>query len=53
MDEHGVKVIWWKHSSKLGQHSSAKVHRTLSVKPTGEIELAPLDGLNPEVINGF
>jgi CRISPR-associated protein Csd2 len=48
-----LKVIWWKHNSKLGQHSSAKVHRTLSVKPNGEIELASLDGLKPEVIDGF
>ncbi|SRR6266481_1051917 len=48
-----LKVIWWKHSSRLGQHSSAKVHRTLSVKPTGEIELASLDGLKPDVIDGF
>ncbi len=48
-----LKVIWWKHNSKLGQHSSAKVHRTLSVKPDGEIELASLDGLKPEIIDGF
>src|SRR5690625_3675190 len=24
------KVFWWEHQSKLGQYSSAKVHRTLS-----------------------
>ncbi|HLJ27559.1 MAG TPA: type I-C CRISPR-associated protein Cas7/Csd2 [Candidatus Angelobacter sp.] len=48
-----LKLIWWKHSSKLGQYSSAKVHRTLSVKPSGEIELASLEGLQPEVIDGF
>lgn len=48
-----LKVIWWKHSSKCGRHSSAKVHRTLSVKPDGEIALRALDGLEPEIIDGF
>lgn len=48
-----LKVIWWKHSSKSGKYSSAKVHRTLNVKPDGNIDLAPLDGLAPEIIDGF
>jgi CRISPR-associated protein Csd2 len=48
-----LKVIWWRHNSKAGQYSSAKVHRTLSVKPDGEITVAPLDGLQAEIINGF
>ena len=48
-----LKVIWWKHNSKAGQYSSAKVHRTLSVKPDGEITLASLVGLQPEIIDGF
>ena len=48
-----LKVIWWKHNSKSGQYSSAKVHRTLSVKPDGEITLASLPGLDPEIIPGF
>ncbi|PEQ80834.1 CRISPR-associated protein Csd2 [Bacillus cereus] len=26
------KVCWWKHNSKIGQYSSAKVHRLLDVK---------------------
>ena len=46
-------MIWWKHNSKAGQYSSAKVHRTLSVQPDGEITFASLDGLTPEVIEGF
>lgn len=57
------KVYWWKHNSKNGQYSSAKVHRSLrvSVKPgvvepkditDYDIELQPLDGLVPEVIEG-
>lgn len=48
-----LKVIWWKHNCKSGQFSSAKVHRTLKVKPDGSIELDPLDGLPPEIIDGF
>ena len=47
------KVIWWKHNCKAGQYSSAKVHRTLSVKPDGSYELGSLDGLMPEAIDGF
>lgn len=55
------KVYWWEHSSKLGQYSSAKVHRSLKVNPTTSepksfddytIEFEELDGLNVEVIDG-
>ncbi|SEG63865.1 type I-C CRISPR-associated protein Cas7/Csd2 [Paenibacillus sp. UNC499MF] len=55
-------VYWWEHSSKLGQYSSAKVHRSLSVKPTIEepksfedytIELSELPGLKVEVLDGL
>jgi len=48
-----VKVIWWKHNSKAGQYSSAKVHRSLTVNADGSIDFAKLDGLDPEVIDGF
>jgi CRISPR-associated protein Csd2 len=48
-----VKVVWWKHNSKAGQYSSAKVHRSLTVNTDGTIHLFALDGLNPEVIDGF
>ena len=48
-----LKVIWWKHSCKSGQYSSAKVHRSLTVKPDGKIDLARLEGLEPEQIDGF
>ncbi|MDI7740980.1 type I-C CRISPR-associated protein Cas7/Csd2 [Lysinibacillus fusiformis] len=27
-----LKVYWWEHNSKLGQYSSAKVHRSLQVE---------------------
>lgn len=47
------KVIWWQHNCKAGQYSSAKVHRTLSVKSDGAYELVNLDGLKPEEIEGF
>ncbi|MCA0982248.1 type I-C CRISPR-associated protein Cas7/Csd2 [Exiguobacterium aestuarii] len=56
------KVYWWEHNSKLGQYSSAKVHRSVTVRPTTdepkdfsdyEIQVTPLDGLEPEVIDGL
>ncbi len=47
------KVIWWKHNCKSGQYSSAKVHKTLTVNPDASFELNSLDGLDPEIIEGF
>lgn len=56
------KVYWWEHTSKLGQYSSAKVHRLVSIKSTVEgpkaideyaITLNDLEGLHVEVINGL
>lgn len=55
------KVYWWEHNSKLGQYSSAKVHRALNIKSEVEeprsfedyvIELSELDGLKAEVLDG-
>ena len=48
-----LKVIWWKHNSKSGQYSSAKVHRSLTVNVDGTIQLAEMAGLSAEVIDGF
>lgn len=48
-----VKVFWWAHGSKAGQHSSAKVHRTLSVSSDGTYTLAKLPGLTVEEIDGY
>lgn len=48
-----LKVIWWKHNSKAGQYSSAKVHRTLKVQQDGSIETGTLKGLQPEILEGF
>jgi len=50
-------VIWWKHHSKSGQYSSAKVHRTLKVDADGSFDKDglknALTGLTPEIIEGF
>jgi CRISPR-associated protein Csd2 len=48
-----LNVIWWKHSSKAGRYSSAKVHGSLQVHPDGSFELSGLDSLEPEIIDGF
>jgi CRISPR-associated protein Csd2 len=48
-----LNVLWWRHNSKAGQFSSAKVHRSLTVKADGSYEVATLEGLKPEVIDGF
>ncbi|NTW84392.1 MAG: type I-C CRISPR-associated protein Cas7/Csd2 [Chlorobiaceae bacterium] len=48
-----LKVIWWKHNCKSGQYSSAKVHRSLKVKPDGGFDIDGLAGLDPEIIDGF
>lgn len=59
-----MRVYWWRHNNKIGQYSSAKVHGSLHVRakegiefPSSAdeyvIEIVPLDGLEPEVINGI
>jgi len=54
-------VYWWKHRNKLGQFSSAKVHRSLLVErnvPEPKsfeeytFEVQPLDGLEVEILHG-
>ena len=58
-----VRVYWWRHSSKIGQYASAKVHRTLSVTrrqgvtaPRSvadyDVTLAELPGLTPQIDDG-
>ena len=56
------KVCWWNHNSKLGQYSSAKVHRLLKVKRNIDepktiddytVLVNELDGLKVEIINGM
>ncbi|KGX88202.1 type I-C CRISPR-associated protein Cas7/Csd2 [Pontibacillus litoralis] len=55
------KVYWWEHNSKMGQYSSAKVHKTLDVRSKVEepkdiedyeISLKELEGLQVDVIDG-
>lgn len=56
------KVIWWEHNSKLGQYSSAKVHRLLEIKQKIEepksindytVSLKELEDLKTEVFDGI
>ncbi len=47
-----LKVIWWKHDSKAGKCSSAKVHRSLTVAADGQLTLEDV-GVNPELIEGY
>ena len=54
-----MKLVWWRHGSKVGQHSSAKVHDSLRtiLQNDGTFDterlVAALPGLKPEVIDGF
>lgn len=51
-----LKVIWWQHNCASGQASSAKVHRSIAVNDTDElnklISYVEIHGLKPEVIDG-
>jgi CRISPR-associated protein Csd2 len=51
------KVVWWQHNCKIGQYSSAKVHRTLKLNPDGTFDEETFkkvfDDLEPEIIDGF
>ncbi|WP_127573150.1 type I-C CRISPR-associated protein Cas7/Csd2 [Paenibacillus xylaniclasticus] len=55
------QVYWWKHNSKLGQYSSAKVHRSLKITKKVddakryedyEFIVEPLEGLKVEILDG-
>lgn len=59
-----ISVYWWKHNNKIGQYSSAKVHRSLHIEqkdpaaiPTSiddyDIKIDELEGLEPEIIGGM
>ena len=51
-----LRVIWWRHNSKIGQYSSAKVHKSLQVEQTGEdvkITIHELPDLKPEIYDGL
>lgn len=55
------KLIWWEHNSKLGQYSSAKVHRSIEIKKNVDVpkdindytfHVNELEGLRVEVLDG-
>ena len=59
-----IKVYWWKHNNAIGQYSTAKVHKSLEVTLKEDvtfpssvddyiIQLNPLEGLEPEIIDGI
>jgi len=51
-----LKVVWWHHNCPSGQCSSAKVHRSLKVTDTDDLDklisFDNVNGLVPEVIDG-
>ena len=59
-----VKLYWFRHNCKDGQYSSKKVHDSVKVQlkegvsiprdvSDYEISLVPLEGLNPEIVDGI
>lgn len=48
-----LKLIWWRHNCKIGQYSSARVHRSLHVDSIGTVTLKELPGLEAAVIDGI
>ncbi len=48
-----LNLVWWEHNCKSGQYSAAKVHQSVSVAADGELSFENLDGLKPEIIEGF
>lgn len=51
-----LKVVWWEHNCASGQCSSAKVHRSLNVADTDDLDTLitfnELNGPTPEIIDG-
>lgn len=54
-------VYWWEHNNKMGQYSSAKVHRSLKINANVDepkffenydINIEELEGLKVEIIEG-
>jgi CRISPR-associated protein Csd2 len=48
-----LNVYWWRHNCKAGQYSAARVHQSLHVAVDGSADVAVLDGLTVEQIQGF
>ena len=53
-----IDVVWFQHNSKLGQYSSAKVHRSVKIDASDldnvkvSVDEASVPGLSYEVIEG-
>lgn len=51
-----LKVVWWEHNCASGQCSSAKVHRSLQVEDTDDLDkiisFSELNGPAPEIMDG-
>ena len=53
-----IDVVWFQHNSKLGQYSSAKVHRSVKIDVSDldnvkvSVDEASVPGLSYEVIEG-
>lgn len=51
-----LKVVWWQHNCPSGQASSAKVHRSLTVNDTDDLDkllsFVEIAGLVPEIREG-
>ena len=59
-----VRLYWFRHNCRDGQHSSAKVHRSVQAERIAsdaipscaedyKITLEPLAGLEPEILDGI
>lgn len=59
-----IKVYWWKHNCKIGQYSSAKVHRSIQIRLKDTVQIPTvvedykivrqdLDGLSCEELDGI
>lgn len=52
-----LKVVWWEHNCASGQCSSAKVHRSLNVEDTDDLDklisFSELNGPTPVIIDGI
>ncbi len=45
--------FWWEQNGKTPKYSSAKVHKSLTVNEDGSFEISELEGLAPEIGDGF
>lgn len=48
-----LKVIWWQHPSKIGECSSARVRKSVTVTVDGQVSAGEIARLKPVVIEGF